>query len=168
MGRMTFISSRSPLLSSVPCLLFAVSCLLYAGGCGRQPSNTSPTIRVWHWMTDREDAFSELARRYHEQRGVAVRFELYAPSDLYVKKVRAAAQTGGLPDIFGVLGEMRDFASFINAGHILSLTEAMRADPPAWRNTFFPIALAMNTFEEGNPYGAAAGVYGVPIDVMNI
>jgi len=55
-------------------------------------------------MTDREEPFAELAKRYEQQQGLPVRFELYAPSDLYVQKVRAAAQTDGLPDIFGILG----------------------------------------------------------------
>ena len=155
-------------LSLVACHLSLVTVLALGlagcGGGGKRPE----AIRVWHWMTDREEAFEELATRYNRTHTTPVRFELYAPSDLYVQKVRAAAQTDGLPDVFGVLGEMRDFASFANAGHLLSLTEAMNADPPAWRTTFFPIALAMNTFESGNPYGAATGIYGVPIDVMNI
>ena len=136
-------------------------------GCGKG-AKAPEAVRVWHWMTDREDAFEELSARYNHTHTPPVRFELYAPSDLYVQKVRAAAQTGGLPDVFGVLGEMRDFASFVNAGYILPLTSAMDADNAAWRHTFFPIALAMNTFEAGNPYGVAPGLYGVPVDVMNI
>jgi ABC-type glycerol-3-phosphate transport system substrate-binding protein len=119
-------------------------------------------------MTDREEAFNELARRYQHETGTAVRFELYAPSDVYVQKVRAAAQTDGLPEIYGVLGEMRDLASFINAGHVLPLEEPMSEDGDAWRSVFFPKALAVNAFEPGNLYGIAPGVYGVPIDVMNI
>ena len=150
-------------------ILLAISLLLTAGlaGCGGGGKRPE-AIRVWHWLTGREEAFEELARRYNQTHATPVRFELYAPPDLYVQKVRAAAQTDGLPDVFGVLGEMRDFASFVNAGHILSLTDAMDADASAWRSTFFPIALAMNAFASGNPYGAAPGVYGVPIDVMNI
>lgn len=136
-------------------------------GCGRQDARPQG-VRVWHWMTDRDEAFAQLAARYQHETGVPVRFELYAPSDLYVQKVRAAAQTDGLPDIFGVLGESRDLASFVNAGHLLPLTEAMDADGGAWRNAFFAIALAMTEFDAGNVHGAAPGLYGVPVDVMNI
>ena len=142
-------------------------------GCGRASRSAADRpLRVWHWMTDREEPFAELAKRYTEQRGVAVRFELYAPSDLYVQKVRAAAQTDGLPDVFGILGEMRDFASFIQAGHVLRLDDVL-AQPvtpqgASWRSLFFPVALAMNTFGRDNPYGVTPGLYGVPIDVMNI
>lgn len=139
-----------------------------AAGCGSgQPSGLKP-LRVWHWMTDREQAFDELAKRYQQQTGQAVQFELYAPSDVYVQKVRAAAQTNGLPEIYGVLGEMRDVASFIQAGHVLPLQPAMDADGGAWRNQFYPKALAVNAFPKGNTYGIDPGVYGVPIDVMNI
>ncbi len=142
-------------------------CVCGVVGCGTG-SQGPEAIRVWHWMTDREEAFDELAARYNATHPTPVRFELYAPSDLYVQKVRAAAQTDGLPDIFGVLGEMRDFASFVNAGHILPLTDAMDAENRVWRNAFFPIALAMNTFEPNNAYAVTPGLYGVPLDVMNI
>ncbi len=150
------------------CLLFA------AAGCGRKTASGPGPLRVWHWMTDREDAFNELAKRYQQATGTAVRFELYAPSDVYVQKVRAAAQTDGLPDVYGILGETRDLASFINAGHVLPLDAAMSAggntaeSSASWRSTFFSKALDVNAFGKGNPYGIAPGVYGVPIDVMNI
>ena len=138
------------------------------GGCSKPAAKGPGPLRVWHWMTDREEAFRELAKRYQSETGTAVRFELYAPSDVYVQKVRAAAQTDGLPEIYGVLGEMRDLASFISAGHVLPLEEAMSRDKEAWRSVFFPKALAVNAFVNGNAYGVAPGVYGVPIDVMNI
>jgi len=142
--------------------------LFLTAGCGKGLKPLS-MVRVWYWMTDREEAFTELAKRYHRAHGVPVRFELYAPSDLYAQKVRAAAQTDGLPDIFGILAEMRDFASFIQAGHILNLTESMdRQTTPPWRDHFFPVALALNTFRPGNVYGVEPGIYGVPIDVMNL
>ena len=152
-------------------LLVVLLVVLSATSCGRSEQHAMG-VRVWHWMTDREEAFAELATRYQAQQGIPVRFELYAPSDLYVQKIRAAAQTGGLPDIFGVLGEMRDFASFIRAGHLLMLDAAMAQSVTpqgdSWRSTFFPIALAMNTFDDDNSYGVPPGMYGVPVDVMNI
>jgi ABC-type glycerol-3-phosphate transport system substrate-binding protein len=119
-------------------------------------------------MTDREPAFLELAKRYEAKTGVKVSFELYAPSDAYSQKVRAAAQGTNLPDIFGILGEKRDFASFIKAGHILDLTPYMEDGLGAWKNKFFAKALEVNEFGEGNSYGIKAGIYGVPIDVMTI
>ncbi|MFA5038048.1 MAG: extracellular solute-binding protein [Candidatus Omnitrophota bacterium] len=143
--------------------------LVMAGcGTGQGPASTGKKIMVWHWMTDREEAFEELARRYEAQTGVKVVFELYAPSDAYSQKVRAAAQARALPDIFGLLGEKRDFAAFIKAGHIASLTEAMNASGAAWKGMLFEKALAVNEFKADNPFGVDAGIYGVPIDVMNI
>ena len=140
-----------------------------AAGCGGKPTAHGPKpLRVWHWMTDREEAFNELAARYKEATGTAVRFELYAPSDVYVQKVRAAAQTDGLPDVYGILGEARDLASFIKAGHVLQLDEAMNREGRAWRSVFFPKALEVNAFTARNPYGIPPGIYGVPIDVMSV
>lgn len=138
-------------------------------GCSSQNScQLKPSVNVWHWMTDRQPAFEELAKRYEQDFGVKVNFELYAPSDAYSQKVRAAAQGTNLPDIFGILGEKRDFGSFIKAGHILDLTAYMDAEQGKWRNSLFEKALAVNEFPEGNIYGVKSGVYGVPIDIMTI
>lgn len=148
--------------------------LFHLAGCGcsggSKPAGKTHavTITIWHWMTDRGPALKELARRYEEKTGMKVNFELYAPSDAYSQKVRAAAHGDNLPDIFGVLGEKRDFASFIKAGHILNLLPYMDEKQGLWRNQFFNKALAVNEFIEGNSYGVTAGIYGVPIDIMAI
>jgi ABC-type glycerol-3-phosphate transport system substrate-binding protein len=116
-------------------------------------------------MTDREAAFMELAKRYEAKTGVRVNFELYAPSDAYSQKVRAATQGNTLPDVFGILGEKRDFGAFIRAGHILDLSPYMLANNSEWKNQFFSKALAVNEFAPGNNYSTPPGIYGVPIDV---
>lgn len=142
------------------------SCLLV--GCTKSTGPKKGELLLWHWMTDREEALQQLAETYEKETGIKVHLELYAPSDAYASKIRAATQTNTLPDIFGVLGESRDLASFINAGHIASLTAAMDENHQAWKKQFFSKALANNTFVEGNQYKVPPGVYGVPIDVTNI
>jgi ABC-type glycerol-3-phosphate transport system substrate-binding protein len=137
-------------------------------GCAAKQGSSAGAITVWHWMTDREPAFQELAKNYEEKSGTKVNFELFAPSDQYSQKVRAACQGQTLPDIFGVLGEVSDFASFIKAGYILDLTPYLEENNSAWGNRFFPQALAVNEFAAGNSYGVKPGVYGVPIDIMTI
>ncbi len=156
--------------SIIGLLLF---CLFHLTGCGcggTKPAGKTPavTITVWHWMTDREPAFRELAGRYEQKTGIKVNFELYAPSDAYSQKVRAAAHGDNLPDIFSVLGEKRDFASFIKAGHILNLMPYMDEAQGLWKNQFFNKALAVNEFPVDNIYGVNSGIYGVPIDMMAI
>lgn len=142
------------------------SCVVAFSGCGKkQPKNQ---VVVWHWMTDRDDAFIELANKYKQLYGIDVKFELYAPSEAYSSKVKAAAQTNTLPDIFGILSETRDFASFIKAGHVASLTEEMEKNNGAWKNQLFLKALGVNEFIPGNQFGVRPGIYGVPIDVTNI
>lgn len=145
-------------------LYFFILCLT---GCAQKEA-VKPTIIVWHWMTDRCPAFAELAKKYESLTGIKVNFELYAPSDAYSQKIRAAAQGINLPDVFGILGEKRDFASFIKAGHILDITPYMEADNNNWKNKFFPKALAVNEFGPGNSYGINPGIFGVPIDIMTI
>ncbi|MFH1753671.1 MAG: extracellular solute-binding protein [Candidatus Omnitrophota bacterium] len=123
-------------------------------------------------MTDREDAFQELAKKYKEETGIAVSFELYAPSEAYSQKVRASAQTGILPDVYGLLAEKKDFAAFIKAGHILNLSGYMESPAheggASWRKAFFEKALDVNVFLPGNSLGVEPGIYGVPIDVTAI
>ena len=142
---------------------------IFLAGCG--PSNKEAgktTITVWHWMTDRGPSFQELAKRYEAKTNIKIDFELYAPSDAYSQKVRGAAQGANLPDIFGILGEKRDFASFVKAGHVLNLTPYMNELMGIWKNRFFSKALAVNEFLDGNIYSVPAGIYGVPIDIMTI
>ncbi|MDI6758615.1 MAG: extracellular solute-binding protein [Candidatus Omnitrophota bacterium] len=144
------------------------SWLLVLSGCANKEGAAKKTITVWHWMTDREPAFKELSARYEAETGIKVNFELYAPSDAYSQKVRAAAQGVNLPDIFGILATKKDFASFIKAGYILNLTPYMQADNNIWENAFFSKALAVNEFGQDNSYGVPCGIYGVPIDIMTI
>ena len=150
-------------------LSLAIICVPWLVGCSfQETAKTATTLNVWHWMTDRDSAFQELAKRYEAKSGVKVNFELYAPSDAYSQKVRAAAQGTNLPDIFGILGEKRDFASFIKAGHILDLMPYMEENNGCWKSSFFEKALAVNEFSEDNSYQVKPGIYGAPIDIMTI
>ena len=143
-------------------------------GCGEKkeetalPANKKITLTVWHWMTDRDSALQALAAQYEQLSAVKVNFELYAPSDAYSQKVRAAAQGNNLPDIFSVLGEKRDFSAYVKVGYIADLTSYLEADNQEWKKRFFSKALATNEFAEGNAYGVKAGIYGIPIDMMAI
>ncbi len=136
-------------------------------GCARSGKKSNELI-IWHWMTDRQAAFEQLAQKYEEETGVKVIFELYAPSDVYSQKIIAAAQAKVLPDIFGILDKKSVVASFIESGFVADLTSEFQKDEGAWEMQLFPKALAVNRFDEGNVYGIKPGIYGVPIDVTNI
>ncbi len=150
--------------------------VLALAGCSaesrKQENLNSKTITVWHWMSDRDDAFHELVKRFEDETQIKVKLELFAPSESYSQRVKASAQTGTLPDIYGVLGEKRDFASFIRSGYVKNLAEDMNAQAssggPAWKNTIFQKALAVNEFESGNEFGIEPGIYGVPLDATTI
>ena len=147
--------------------LIGLSCILFLClGCGG--GARSDKISVWHWMTDRHEAFEKLAAKYEEKTGIEVDFELYAPSESYQQKVIAAAQARVLPDIFGVLDKKSIVASFIESGFVADLSEDFEADGGAWEKSLFGKALEVNRFREGNAYDIPPGIYGVPIDVTNI
>src|SRR5258706_15057942 len=130
-------------------LVYGLIALAVMPGCAKSNAGANEVV-VWHWMTDREDALQKLADDYEKTHSIHVRLELYAPSDAYSSRVRAAAQTSTLPDIFGVLGESRDLASFIKSGHILNLQEAMDENNKACYKQISAKALPNNTFEAGN------------------
>jgi raffinose/stachyose/melibiose transport system substrate-binding protein len=136
-------------------------------GCSK-PSHPSDSLQIWHWMTDRQDAFETLAKKYEQETGIKVKFELFSPSDAYSQKVVAAAQARVLPDVYGILDKKSIMASFIKAGYVADLTPYYEADNGAWEKSIFPKALASNRFEEGNLDGVKPGIYGVPIDVTNM
>ncbi|MBU1905603.1 MAG: hypothetical protein KJ923_01235, partial [Candidatus Omnitrophica bacterium] len=82
---------NNSLFKSIGIILLIILTLSFFGCTPKEGSGKS-TITVWHWMTDREATFKELAEKYEAETGVEVIFELYAPSDAYSQKVRAAAQ----------------------------------------------------------------------------
>src|SRR3954470_12484679 len=131
-----------------PQVLLLVLAMVFSSsffGCSKSTGPEKGTVLLWHWLTDREDALHDLAERFKKETGIKVALELYAPSDAYASKVRAAAQTNTLPDIFSVLGESRDIASFINSGHVANISAAMEADHGAWKKQLFAKSLATNT-----------------------
>ena len=151
-------------------ILLVLSVAAALSGCASSHKKNAENIVVWHWMSDREGAFLELAARYEEATGIPVKFDLYAPSEVYSQRVKAAAQTNTLPDIFGVLGEKRDFASFIKSGYVAELGAALGEGVPTstWRDELFARALAVNEFTLGNEYGVSPGTYGIPLDITTI
>lgn len=135
-------------------------------GCGH-PSKDPNVITVWHWMTDRQEAFEHLAQRYEHETGIRVKFDLYAPSDAYSQKIIASAQSRHLPDIFGILDKKEIFAEFIKNDFVADLTPAFEANDREWEKTLFGKALEVNRFPPDNIYGVPPGIYGVPLDVTN-
>lgn len=151
------------------CFFVAIFIIFIVAGCAPRPGANEKMVVVWHWMGDRVKAFEELSRRYEEKTGTPVRFELFSPSELYTQKIKAAVQTGTLPDVFSILGGTRDFASFVKAGVVMDIGRAMEPEMlVVWENGLFRKAIEVDTFVEGNEYGVEPGIYGVPFDMANI
>ena len=139
---------------------------MFSGG-GKKGAGAD-TVTVWHWMTDRNDAFAELAKRYEQQTGIKVKMDLFAPSDAYSKKITASTQANILPDIFGILDTKSTFSDFIKYGYVADLTAEFEKDNARWKKSIIEKALSSNTFREGNTYGIKPGIYGVPLDTFTI
>ena len=153
--------------SSMKKPLLILLCLLLSFGCAKRQKDTN-TVTLWHWMTDREEVFQELAKQYESQTGIKIKIELYAPSETYTRKVIASAQAKVLPDIFGILDKKAVFAAFVKNDFVADLTMEFAKNNSEWEKSLFPKALDVNRFEEGNFYGVKPGIYGVPLDVTNM
>jgi len=141
-----------------------------AGNSNKQEKGQEAVIMVWHWMSDRDDTFQVLAKKFETAEHIKVKFELYAPSEAYTQRIKASAQTNKLPDIYGILGEKRDFASFIKSGYVANLNADLliEKEGSAWKERFFQKALSVNEFLPDNEYGVEPGIYGIPLDVTTI
>ncbi|MBN2119888.1 MAG: extracellular solute-binding protein [Candidatus Omnitrophica bacterium] len=148
--------------------VFIAFTLIFGGCASKDKAVKKDRIVVWHWMTDRQEAFEELSKKYEDLTGIKVNFELFSPPDSYSQKILAAAQAKTLSDIFGVLGEKIDVASFIKAGHVVDLTPYLEENEAEWKSRFFTSALAVTSFEKDNAFGVTEGTYAIPIDLMNI
>jgi ABC-type glycerol-3-phosphate transport system substrate-binding protein len=160
---------KGTVLKSIISAAFIMPLFLFLGaGCGKGTKKTNEIV-IWHWMTDRQDAFEKLAEQYKTKTGITVDFQLYAPSDVYASKVKAAAYTNTLPDVYGILGEtIVDFSNFVRSGLVENLTSYMEENKDQWKSCFFEKALSVNEFKSNNEFGVTAGIYGVPIDSTNI
>lgn len=148
-------------------LIAVLLCSILFLGCQPKPKETN-TITLWHWMTDRKVALETLAQKYEQQTGIKVKVDLYAPSDQYTQRIIASAQAKVLPDIYGILDKKDIFASFIQSGFVTDLTEEMQKNDGEWEKSLFKKALDANRFVDGNIQKIQPGIYGVPIDLMNI
>ena len=156
------------LKSKVLLLVAMLSCFgLFVVGCSQNETQKKDedAVKIWHWMTDRQAAFETLAKKYFDETGVKVVFETYAPTDVYKNKITAAASGKLLPDIFNPISDKRELASYINAGYIADLTDAMN---DGWKDVFFEKSLVQNSFPEGNEWNVKPGIYGVPLDVSTL
>lgn len=140
-----------------------LSLFIFTASCSSQKPSEKK-ITVWHLMIDRKAAFDEIAKKYKEQTGLTIEFNLFFPQDLYTQKVIACARAGTLPDIFSIIGEKKTLASFVQVGQILDLTPYMDENNMAWKESFYPQALEVVSFHEKNHYDVTKGIYGVPID----
>jgi len=146
-----------------------VPLLIGAAACGtgvEEGSTAAEEIEFWHYFADRKDLFEQWARDYEKASGVKVKVVM-SDGGNYAQKFQAAAQANTLPDIMiGWAQPGEKLAPYATQGTILNLKDEMAKD--GWADRFYPSALTMASFAEGNQWNVPAGPYGVPLDVNNI
>lgn len=128
------------------------------------------TLVFWHWWTDYQPFFEEIAERYRMETGVKVEFQLIssAGSD-YLTKLQAAAQANTLPDLVGMTDNPELLARYAKADRLMELTRELKADNMAWEYSFLPRVMNSLFFPKNNLYGVKGNSYwGVPLSAMNI
>lgn len=132
------------------------------------PEKKSVTLTVWHYMNDRETLIKEMAADYEKQTGVKVDFQLYS-GDQMSSKVQAAAQAKTLPEAWTFAGGLNDICRYAEAGNILDVSQ-VAAD---WLTRFNKVILDYVTVTEdirkdSQNKNAPLGIYGIPLDVVNM
>ena len=128
------------------------------------------TITFWHYMVDRNDLLQSFAQQYEKATGVKVDVQLFPGDQDVEKKVEAAIQAGTAPDIYTSNGsadpvKIEGKARWIKAGGMLNLDKYVTG---AWRKNYIPSLLSNISFASGNQYGVEPGLYGLPLDSVNM
>ncbi|GAA3599570.1 hypothetical protein GCM10022419_099280 [Nonomuraea rosea] len=89
---------------------------------------------MWTFKKSHADALNKAATRFKSETGIAVKVEAVTPDDVFVSKVQAAAQTGGLPDVLEMHASGEDW-EMGGSG----LLQDLQADVGAqWKDRFLP------------------------------
>ncbi|MDR1418423.1 MAG: extracellular solute-binding protein [Endomicrobium sp.] len=149
-------------------IIFLSLVFVFFVSCGKNSEDISlnADIVVWHWMPEKQKVFDELARKYFQETGITVIFKKYFPKDVYRNKISIAQTSNELPEIFSLLAEKNEIASFIQEGFIANLSEDLSKD--SWKEVFFLEALVKNYYKSGNKWGIEPGIYGIPLDMQSL
>lgn len=128
------------------------------------------TLVFWHYLTDRHPLIQELARQYEDATGVKVDVQLFPGDQEVEQKMEAAIQAKTAPDIYttngsGDLLKIEAKTRWIKAGGMLNLDNYVKGD---WRKNYIDSLLGNISFKSGNTYGVEPGLYGLPLDSVNM
>lgn len=99
----------------------AVSLAACSSSSSGSGGSDSKTITMWTFKQNEVPALEAVAAAWTKVSGVTVKVTAYTPDDTYTTKVRAAAKTGGLPDIVSAHSAGEDW-QFAEGGILRDLT----------------------------------------------
>lgn len=128
------------------------------------------TLVFWHYLTDRHPMLQEFARQYETATGVKVDVQLFPGDQEVEQKMEAAIQAGTAPDIYTTNGsadaaKIAAKARWIKAGGMLNLNNYVVGN---WRKNYIDSLLGNISFKAGNEFGVEPGLYGLPLDSVNM
>ncbi|TCL58792.1 multiple sugar transport system substrate-binding protein/raffinose/stachyose/melibiose transport system substrate-binding protein [Hydrogenispora ethanolica] len=128
------------------------------------------TLTFWHYMVDRKDLMENFAKEYEKAAGIKVDVQLFPGDQDVERKMEAAIQAGTAPDIYTTNGsgdpvKIEAKSRWIKAGGMLNLDKYVSG---AWRSNYIASLLGNISFAKGNPYGVEPGLYGLPLDSVNM
>jgi ABC-type glycerol-3-phosphate transport system substrate-binding protein len=149
-------------------IIFLSLVFVFFISCGRNVKKfyLNADIVVWHWMPEKQKTFETLTQKYLQETGIVVVFKTYFPKDVYRNKISMAQTANKLPEIFSLLAEKSEIASFIQEGFIANLSEDLKKD--SWEKEFFLEALVKSYYESGNKWGIEPGIYGIALDMQSL
>ncbi len=152
-------------------LFFLLSVILLISMMVAPLASASPkTLVFWHYLTDRHPLLQDMAKEYEASTGVKVDLQLFPGDQEVEQKIEAAIQAGTAPDIYTTNGsadavKINAKARWIKAGGMLNLDRYVAGD---WRKNYIDSLLGNISFTPGNQFGVEAGLYGLPIDAVNM
>jgi multiple sugar transport system substrate-binding protein len=128
----TRTSARRAAAAALALALLATGCT--GGGTGGQEAAGGQSLKMWTFKKSHADALNKAAARFKSETGIAVTVEAVTPDDVFVSKVQAAAQTGGLPDVLEVHASGEDWEMGTSG-----LLQDLQADVSAqWKARLLP------------------------------
>lgn len=151
-------------------LLLFVSVLVVTLSTVSLTSAAPKTLVFWHYLTDRHPLLQEMAKQYETATGVKVDVQLFPGDQEVEQKMEAAIQAGTAPDVYTTNGsadpaKIAAKARWAKAGGMLNLDKYVTGD---WRKNYISSLLGNISFAPGNQYAVEPGLYGLPLDAVNM
>lgn len=129
----------SYLLALAVILVITQGCSGSQKGSGGTSATGQPAkLKMWTWKLAHVTALKQIASEFKAKTGIEVEVEAFNPDETYKTTVKAAANTGDLPDVLSYWSGQNTY-ELGAAGIFVELTDKVT---PEWKSVFYPAAMA--------------------------